>query len=111
MSIQRFFIHDITVRRAARTTGRGADQVADWSDTTDTPIRGWVAQQSTGDSRQGRSGDVSSWLLQCPATADVRPGDRIIWSGMTFDVDGRPNPAWTPRGEHHTEVALRLVEG
>lgn len=111
MSILRFFIHDVTVQRAATMAGRGADVVADWSNVEQSTIKGWMAQQSTGDSRPGRTGDTSSWLLQAPATADVRPGDRIVWRGLTFTVDGRPMPAWTPRGEHHVEVSLRLVEG
>jgi hypothetical protein len=111
VSILRFFIHDVTVQRAATMAGRGADVVADWSNAEQTTIKGWVAPQSSGDSRPGRTGDVSEWLLQAAATADVRPGDRIVWRDLTFSVDGRPRPAWTPRGEHHIEATLRLVEG
>ena len=111
MSILRFFIHDVTVQRATSMAGRGADVVADWSNVDEVSFRGWMTQQSTGDSRPGRTGDVSGWLLQAPAGVDVRPGDRVMWRGRTFSVEGNPMPAWTPRGEHHIEVSLRLVEG
>lgn len=111
MSIEAFFVHDITVRRAAEVAGRGADTVADWANGSETTINGWIAQQSRSDSRTNRGGDVSGWLLQAPGTTDIRPGDRLEWKGFTFDVEGRPNPAWTPKGEHHVEVNLRLVEG
>lgn len=109
--IDTFFIHDIKIRRPGTTTGRGSDVVKDWSAATDTPAKGWVAQRSTDDLRDVRTGDVSDFVLQCAATVDVRPGDRVVWGSLVFDVEGRPLEAYTPRGEHHTEVALRLVEG
>jgi hypothetical protein len=109
--IDRFFVHDILVRRPATKAGRGSDSVADFDNATDTPARGWVAQNATTDIRGGRTGDSSEWLLQTSATTDVRPGDRVIWGSHTFLVVGRPNPAWTPKGVHHLEARLQLVEG
>ena len=109
--IERFFVHDITITRPGSTAGRGSSTVKDWSTATSERATGWVAQRSTDDVRDTRDGDVSEWLLQTAATTDVRPGDRIEWSDLTFDVVGRPTPAWTPRGHHHTECRLRVVEG
>lgn len=47
---------------------------------------------------------------------DIDANDRIEWPGHPagmhiFDVDGPPEPAYTPRGPHHTECRLRRVEG
>lgn len=111
MSIERFFIHELVITRAAAIAGRGADVVKDWSAATTHDATGWVAQLSTDDVRDTRSGDESTHSLQTAATTDVRPGDRVVWKSMTFDVVGRPNNAYTPRGEHHIEARLRIVEG
>jgi hypothetical protein len=109
--IEQFFVHDITIVRPGSKAGRGSSTVADWSASTSTAATGWVAQATADDVRDNRTGDESEWVLQTAATTDVRPGDRVVWGSLTFDVVGRPNPAWTPRGHHHTECRLRLVEG
>jgi hypothetical protein len=111
VGIESFLIHDVTIVRPATTTGRGSDVVKDWANATETAATGWVAQMTNSDVRDTRSGDVSEWVLQTAATTDIAPGDRVVWGVMLFDVVGHPNPAWTPRGEHHTEARLRLVEG
>jgi hypothetical protein len=104
-------VHDITILRAATTTGRGDDVVKNWAGATSTPATGWVAQATSDDVRDNRAGDESDYILQTLATVDVRPGDRVVWGDLTFDVVGRPNSAYTPRGEHHLEAKLRVVEG
>lgn len=109
--IETFFIHDVSILRPGTTSGRGSDVVADWSTATSEQAWGWVAQLSTDDIRDTRSGDEATHLLQTAATTDVRPGDRIVWGTDIFDIVGRPNAAYTPRGHHHTEVRLRIVEG
>jgi len=109
--IESFFVHQIDIVRPGVTTGRGSDVVKDWSASTSRRSTGWIAQATSDDVRDNRSGDESEWVLQTYATTDVRPGDRVVWGDLTFEVVGRPNPAWTPRGQHHTECRLRLVEG
>jgi hypothetical protein len=109
--IDRFFVHDIIIRRPAVKAGRGSDSVADFDNATDVDATGWIAQSSTDDVRSARTGDASEWLLQTSSATDLRPGDRVVWGDYTFDVVGRPNPAWTPKGVHHVEARLRLVEG
>jgi hypothetical protein len=109
--IERFFIHDIAIIRPGSKASRGSGTVADWSTSTSTSGSGWIAQATADDVRDNRTGDESEWVLQTSASTDVRPGDRVGWGSLTFDVVGRPNPAYTPRGEHHTECRLRVVEG
>ena len=109
--IERFFIHDITISRAGTAAGRGDDVVKDWSAATSSSAKGWVAQASSDDVRDTRAGDESDYVVQCAATVDLRPGDRVTWGSLTFDVVGRPNSAYTPRGEHHLEAQLKVVEG
>jgi hypothetical protein len=111
VSFESFMVHDLTIVRPGTATGRGSDVVKDWATATDTAATGWIAQANADDVRDDRAGDVSEWTLQTAAATDIAPGDRVVWGDLTFDVVGRPNPAWTPRGEHHIEARLRVVEG
>ncbi|WP_432159219.1 hypothetical protein [Streptomyces sp. bgisy153] len=81
---------------------------------TRTEIKGWLQQdtrrQLTGVAADGRATQVERWLL-VTNHADVRALDRFEWSGLTFETDGPPAPAHTPRGLHHQELALRIVTG
>ena len=111
MGVEAMFVHDIVVVRPGSKAGRGADAVPDWGTAERTCAVGWVTQQNTRDIRSTGSGDIGDWLLLTSATTDVRPGDRIEWSGLTFAVAGRPLPAWDRSAHHHTEAQLKLVEG
>lgn len=111
MGVEAMFVHDIVIVRPATKPGRGSDTVADWADTDRTDAIGWVTQQSTTDTRDSRTGDTGQWLMLTSAATDVRPGDRVEWSGLTFQIAGRPLPAWDRNSHHHTECQLTLVEG
>lgn len=112
MSLTSLLVHDVTIRRAGTSTDRYGATVKDWGTATDTEVKGWVARSSELEvNDQGREGQSSQWVLFLPAETDIVGGDRVIWRSTTYEVDGPPNPAWTPRGEHHVEARLKLVEG
>lgn len=111
MGVEAMFVHDVVVVRPGSKTGRGSDTVPDWATATRTSVKGWVTQQNTRDIRPTGSGDTGDWLLLCSATTDLRSGDRVEWSDLTFAVAGRPLPAWDRTAHHHTEAQLKLVEG
>lgn len=112
MSLTRLLVHTVTIRRPGTTTDRYGATVKDWATATDTDVDGWVAQTSAIEVNDlGREGEHSDWTLVVPVDTDLLAGDRVIWNDTTFEVDGPPNRAWTPRGEHHVEARLKLVEG
>lgn len=112
MSLTSLLVHDVTIRRAGTTTDRYGASVKDWVTATDSDVKGWVARQSELEVNDlGREGQTSQWVVFLPSETDIVGGDRLIWGSTTFEVDGPPNHAWTPRGEHHVEARLKLVEG
>lgn len=54
------------------------------------------------------------WTLITNAE-NVERRDRVEWTGpsgaVIFELDGQPEPVYTPAGFHHTEVALVRVDG
>lgn len=112
MSFAGLLVHDITIRRAGATTDRYSATIKNWDDSTDTDVNGWITQSSgLEDHTDGREAQVGSWVLFLPTGTDILGGDRVVWESYTFEVDGPPQRAWTPRGEHHIEARLRIVEG
>jgi hypothetical protein len=115
MTLTSMMVHDVTVVHAATTTDAYGDQAKDWAAASRTATRGWVSQTSGSEVLDGREAQVSDWVVFLPARSHGRSGgDRIEWADLpavTFEVDGPPNPARTPRGPHHIEARLRVVEG
>ena len=111
MTLTALLVHDVTIITPGTTTGRYGDAVKDWTTATSTPAKGWVARTGQQEVNDGREAQVSEWKCFLPADAAVTGHDRVTWDGITFEVDGPPVPAWTPRGEHHIEVPLRVVDG
>lgn len=112
MSLASLLVHDVTLLRAGTTTDRYGADAKDWDTATETDTQGWVTQTSGVEDRtDGREAQVGSWTLYLAAGEDLLGGDRVVWGTYTFEVDGPPLQAWTPRGEHHVEARLRLVEG
>lgn len=113
MSIEQFYIHDVTVKRAVTVTNRYNNSERVWANATETPLRGWKSQrEATEPAEAGRpSVTVTQDILFVPADADIRAHDRVEVLDTEWDVDGVPHEAWTPRGLHHLEVKLRAVEG
>ncbi len=106
-------VHDVTLVRSGSATSRYGDSVRDWSTAARTESRGWVAQRDRTEVVDGREAQVHGHVVYLPAGTDVTGLDRVEWDGLTFEVTGPPNRAWSAlkRAEHHIELDVRLVEG
>lgn len=111
--------HTVTLVRPAESTDAYGSTVYDYGPAaTRTEIRAWLQQDQrrelTGQAQDGRQTQDQRWLLVTNHT-DVRALDRVEWTGptgpMTFETDGPPEPTYTPRGPHHTEVGLVIYTG
>lgn len=111
MSFSGLLVHDIDIVTPAQTTDRYGDTVKDWAGATRTSTRGWISQRASSEVLGRREAGVTEWVLFIDADTPLTQFDRVEWDGLTFDVDGPPHPAWTPRGEHHVEAGLRIVAG
>jgi hypothetical protein len=104
-------VHDVTIVTPGTTTNGYGDTVKDWDAATETTAKGWVSQRSASEDLDHRNAEVSTWVLFVDPDVAVTADDRVEWEGLTFEVDGPVLPAHTPRGRHHLEVPLRLVDG
>jgi hypothetical protein len=103
----------VTILRPTVTTGVYGDENRDWSNPTTTTTTGWLGPVSSSEPvERGRDQLVTTTdVLMLEPTEAVDVIDRIIVDGITYEVNGHPVRARTPRGVHHLEVPLRAVEG
>lgn len=100
-----------TVTRVRPVTTTDAHGNATETGTSEKSMAAWVQQdQRTEPRTDGRDPLVQLWLMLTNDT-DVLGGDRIEWGGKVFEVEGPPEPVYTPAGYHHTESTLRAVSG
>lgn len=111
MSLAGLLVRDVTRLRAAEVTDPYGSTVKDWGNATSITGKGWLAQRSRSEDLVNREAQISDWHLTVFPDFDVVGGDRVVVDGQTFEVDGPPWPAWTPRGLHHRELSLTVVEG
>lgn len=111
MSLSGLLVHDITILRPGTVEDRYHNAAKDWAGATSTNVKGWISRTSSGEVNGEREAEVSGWIVYLPVGTDIVGGDRVTWNGTTFEVDGPPNHAWRPQGEHHIEAQLRVVQG
>lgn len=88
----------ITVMRPTMVASRGT-QVPDWSQTTQHTIGGCSVQTGqTSEDRDGRTATALMGTVYLPEGADVRAGDRIVFEGTTYTVQGEPMAWRSPTG-------------
>ena len=101
-----FMDDSVTVIRPGTKTVRGS-VVPDWAVTSTTTsgaqehvVAGvQVVPESTNEDRDGRVDNVNDrFRLRAPFNADIESGDRVIWNGMTFEVDGDVFHVKSPTG-------------
>jgi hypothetical protein len=109
--MRNLLVQDIVLVRAGTSTNRYGTVEKDWSTATRVTVKGWVSRSSQSEDATRREAQISQWVGYFPESTDVVGGDRVEWDGVVFEVDGPPFRAWTPRGEHHVEAPLRVVEG
>lgn len=107
----------VTKVRPASTADTYGNAVPDYGDdaTRTADIPGWLQQSPASEPRaEGRDATVATWLLMTNDT-DLLAADHIEWAGpagaLVFEVDGPPEPVYTPAGLHHIEANLRIVTG
>lgn len=104
------FPHQFTYIVPAVSTDIFHNASRDYSGTVSGPVAGWLQQNSRNELRlEGRDPAVGGWTLF--TLTSLNRYDRVLWSGFIFEVEGQPNPLYTPAGLHHYEVSLYTVEG
>jgi hypothetical protein len=114
VSIEGFYVRDVTVQRAGLAVDRSGGEIKDWANPEVVfSGKGWLGRLAESEVGGNRSAEQATWVLRLPAAVDVTADDRVTVTDQpgTFEVDGPPNRSWTPRGQHHTRVPLRTLEG
>lgn len=104
----------VTRLRAATDTDRRNDTVYDWSDTDEADIEGCaVAPRTSAEDNTGRTAVIVGLTLYAPFDADILAVDRIVYDGMTYEVDGAVGRWRNPFSQFEAglEVALKRVDG
>lgn len=106
-----FCSQEITRIRPGEKTSRGST-IPDWSEDkiTKLVIKGCSVQPaSTSLSQDGRVLGISEGLTAyLPEGADVKAGDRILFNGDTYTIDGEPK-VWTA-AVNLSNIQLNLIK-
>lgn len=107
-----FAKQSVTRIRAATKTVRGAT-IPDWDHATSTTISGCSVQPaSTSLSQDGRVlGIMDGMTCYMPEGSDVQEGDRIVFNGETYTIDGAPRLWPAVANMAHVQVSLRRWSG
>jgi hypothetical protein len=103
----------ITILRAGTTTDSHNDGVPDWDTPSSTIISNCYVEQGTTDEQLINRDTVEIlWTVYAPPGIDVLATDRIVFEGITYDIDGQPgvNRSFT-RKLDYTGIALKRWEG
>lgn len=94
-----FMKDTVTVKRAPLKNKNGM-QYFDWSAAQETSVSNvQVTAQSTSRDFDGRVLNVSDRrTLRAPYDADIQAGDRIVWNGETYDIEGEVFHTKSPTG-------------
>jgi hypothetical protein len=116
MSFAGMLVQDVSLLHPGVMVDRYGASVPDWNNPTTTPLKAWISQRGRSeDTAAGRRAYIGDWVCYLFPEASPTAGDRIVWDGPTFEVDGPPLPAYVPRGGvpslHHWELTIKLVEG
>lgn len=103
----------ITRIRPGEKTVRGS-VVPDWDNATELVITNCHGQPaSTGLSEDGRVLGISQGVtLYTPASADIKAGDRIVFKGSTYEINGEVSDWPSATGAlDHLVINLRRYSG
>ena len=94
-----FFRDTAIIVRAAVHRKNGAE-VFDWDNATQTVLNGiQVAPQSTSrDFGERVLQHMERYTLRANYDADIQAGDRIVWNGGTYEIDGEVFHTLSPTG-------------
>lgn len=102
----------VTRIRPATKTVRGS-VVPDWGNANSKEINGVSMQPaSTSLSTDGRVLGISDrYTLFAPPTADIKAGDRIVFDGKPYEIDGDVRIQPSVLNLDHIEITLRRFNG
>ena len=103
------FAHDTITRIRPSIKVLRDSEVPDWNNATTAEITDCSWQPgSTSLSMDGRVLGISDGVTcYCPAGADVQEGDRIMYEGKTYVINGAPR-VWTSPTGSRSNVQLNL---
>lgn len=103
--------HTVTVLTPATTTDVYGNTVLDWDNATSATRRAYMQPTGADEVTQQASREAQVREYRCFDNSGFAGTERVTWASLTFDVVG-PSRRWdTPRGLHHYETAMRVVEG
>lgn len=109
----RLLPHTVAIVRPALVPDAYGNKIRDYSQgiAARTTVRAWMQQDNREEARSdGREAAIQKWLM-LTNHPDVLRGDRVEYGALTYDVEGPPEPVFTPAGFHHLEATLRVVDG
>lgn len=109
MSLARLLTQSVSVRVPTGTT---VDAEGDVTTGYAAPVAylARLEQTAATEVTTGQERALSDWLLILPPSATITARSRVDADGHTYEVVGAPMVARTPRGPHHIEARLALVE-
>ena len=107
------FCNDTVTRvRPSTTTSRGST-IFDWDNATAVSISGCSMQPATTSlSTEGRGVGIQvEWTLFAPPEADIQAGDRIVYEGKTYIIQGDVRVQPSALNLRHLHITLRRYSG
>ena len=103
-----FCKQEITRIRPGKKESRGST-IPDWNKTSELVIKGCSVQPATTSlSQDGRVlGITEGWTAYLPEGSDVKAGDRIMFDGEIYTINGEPKK-WTAAGRL-SNIQLNLM--
>ena len=110
--IPSFARQSVTRIRPGVKTVRGSD-IPDWENATSLVISGCSVQPAATEmSQDGRVlGILDGMTCYLPPGADVQEGDRIVYDGETYVLDGAPRVWEAAFNLSHVQIRLRRWSG
>ena len=110
--IPSFARQSVTRIRPGVKTVRGSD-IPDWDNATSLVISGCSVQPAATEmSQDGRVlGILDGMTAYLPPGADVQEGDRIVYDGETYVLDGAPRKWEAAFNLSHVQIRLRRWSG
>lgn len=112
----RLLIHTLTVITPGSSTDRYGTPSESWAagDVTTRTIVGYVQppnRTAAGGELLQAGRDAITYDQLVYTNSAVSGRERVVWEGVTYEVDGDPDVWNKPNGPGHVEVRLRAVGG
>ena len=108
------FMRDTAKRLRAPITVKNGMERRDWENADEKTLQNvQITAQSTSEEFAGRvTQSTTRRTFRAGYEADVKPGDRIIWNGDTYEIDGEVFHTKSPTGRvSSTRCTLVRWEG